>query len=473
MTTPIPSTVLETLKQRLGPGGWLDDPAECERYTRDWYGKIRGSTPLVVRPANVTGVQEVVRLCHEQGVALVPQGGHTGMVGGATPGTDSGSVVLSLERLRSIRAVDPANFTLVAEAGVVLAEIQQTALDHDRYFPLSLGAEGSCTIGGNVSTNAGGMTTLRYGNTRDLLLGVEVVLPDGRLWEGLNLLRKNTAGYDLKHLFIGAEGTLGIVTACALKLFPRPRQRDTAFLAVPSPQAALDLLALARERSGDMVSRLELMARPVLELVLRQLADKRDPLEAVSPWYVLMELETSSTVIQLRPLLEAVLDDAMARGWVTDGVVAESLDQARALWSLREEIPQATAAEGGGVSNDISIPLSAIPSFIERTTPALEAAFPGCRVIPYGHIGDGNLHYNVLPPLDQPRAGFLARAEAVRDVIYEFTLAEGGSIAAEHGIGSAKRARLPQVRGALDLELMRGLKALLDPAGLLNPGKVL
>jgi len=242
---------------------------------------------------------------------------------------------------------------------------------------------------------------------------------------------------------------------------------------VPSPQAALDLLALARERSGDMVSRLELMARPVLELVLRQLADKRDPLEAVSPWYVLMELETSSTVIQLRPLLEAVLDDAMARGWVTDGVVAESLDQARALWSLREEIPQATAAEGGGVSNDISIPLSAIPSFIERTTPALEAAFPGCRVIPYGHIGDGNLHYNVLPPLDQPRAGFLARAEAVRDVIYEFTLAEGGSIAAEHGIGSAKRARLPQVRGALDLELMRGLKALLDPAGLLNPGKVL
>jgi len=472
MTTPIAPATLDALKQRLGPGGWLDDPAECERYTRDWYGKIRGNTPLVLRPGDVVEVQDLVGLCREHGVGLVPQGGHTGMVGGATPGADNRTVVLSLERLRSIRAVDAANFTLTAEAGVVLAEIQQAALDHDRYFPLSLGAEGSCTIGGNLSTNAGGMTTLRYGNTRDLVLGVEVVLPDGRLWKGLNLLRKNTAGYDLKQWFIGAEGTLGIVTACSLKLFPRPRQRESAFLAVASPQAALDLLALARERSGDMVSRLELMARPVLELVIRQLADKRDPLDTPADWYLLMELETSSTAIELRPLLEGILAEAMARDWVGDGVVAESLEQARALWSLREEVPQAIAAEGGGVSNDISIPVSAVPRFISRASPALEAAFPGCRLIPYGHIGDGNLHYNLLPPLDD-RDAFLARAEVVRDRVYEFTLAEGGSIAAEHGIGSAKRERLPRVKDALELELMRGLKALLDPAGLCNPGKVL
>lgn len=473
MTTDIAPATLNALKEQLGPSGWLDDPAECQRYTHDWPGRIRGSTPLVLRPADVASVQAVVRLCHEQGVALVPQGGHTGMVGGATPAADGSQVVISLERLRRIRQVDPANFTLIAEAGVVLAEIQQTALDHQRYFPLSLGAEGSCTIGGNLSTNAGGMTTLRYGNARDLALGLEVVLPDGRLWEGLNLLRKNTAGYDLKHLFIGAEGTLGLITACALKLFPRPRQRDSAFLAVTSPQAALDLLALARERSGDMVSRLELMSRKVLALVVQHLAGKRDPLETPSPWYVLIELETSSNTIQLRPLLEEILNEAMERGWVSDGVVAESLEQAKALWSLREEIPQAIGADGGGVPHDISIPLSAIPDFIARTTPAVEAAFPGCRMIPFGHIGDGNLHYNVMPPPDASREAFFARADEIRDLVYEHTLAVGGSIAAEHGIGSVKRKRLPKVRGALDLELMRGLKALLDPAGLFNPGKVL
>lgn len=470
---PLSFDTLNHLKQQVGPDGWLDDPAECQHHTRDWYGKLQGHTPLVLRPADVPTVQALVRACQAHGVGWVPQGGHTGMVGGATPAADGQQVVISLERLRRIRQVDASNFTLTAEAGVVLAEIQQTALQHGRYFPLSLGAEGSCTIGGNLSTNAGGMTTLRYGNARDLALGLEVVLPDGQLWEGLNLLRKNTAGYDLKHLFIGAEGTLGLITACTLKLFPQPRQQETACLAVPSPQAALDLLALARELSGDMVSRLELMPRLAIELLVQHLENKRDPLDTPSPWYVLMELQTSSTAIPLRPVLEAILSQAMERGWVSDGVLAQSLEQARTLWSLREQIPDASVASGGAISNDISIPVSAIPGFIDAAQVALETAFPGCRIMPFGHVGDGNLHFNVLPPMGGDAEDFFARGQRLREAVYQQALAVGGSIAAEHGIGSIKRAQLPQVRGALDMQLMRGLKQLLDPAGLCNPGKVL
>jgi FAD/FMN-containing dehydrogenase len=392
----------------------------------------------------------------------------------SVPRADGNDIVLTLSRMNRIRQVDPLNNTLTAEAGVVLANIQTAAKDVERLFPLSLGAEGSCLIGGNLSTNAGGVNVLRYGNTRDLVLGLEVVLPDGRVWNGLRGLRKDNTGYDLKHLFVGAEGTLGIITAAVLKLFPRPSASATAWAAVKSPDAALELLALLRRHCGDRINAFELISRNCVELVLRHIPGARDPLSAPHDWYVLTELADSGAQEQLRKELEVALEAAMDAGLVLDATLAESGAQSEALWRIRESIPEAARSEPGMLyRHDIAVAVSAIPAFIHEARSALEQRFPGANVICFGHLGDGNLHYNAFVP-GRSRSDAAARdAHDVTDLVYDIVQRYSGSFSAEHGIGLAKVAELRRYKSEVELDLMRAIKRTLDPRGLMNPGKVL
>lgn len=471
--TRLPEDLLPALHDALGEAGLITDAERMQSYLSDWRNAYRGQAAAVLRPGTTEEVAAAVRLCAQAGVALVPQGGNTGLCGGSIPDASGAQMVLSLTRLKRIREVDVANATITVEAGVILQQLQDAAAEVGRLFPLSLGAEGSCTIGGNLATNAGGTAVLRYGNMRDLTLGLEVVLPDGRIWDGLRGLRKDNTGYDLKQLFIGSEGTLGIITAAVLKLFPALRSLTTAWVALPSPQAAVTLLGQMRGLCGDRLTGFELMSRQSLEFVLRHVAGASDPFAEGHPWYVLIELSDTQPDAALNDLLEQGLGEAFEQALVLDAVVAGSQAQVEALWALREGISEAQNHEGPSLKHDISVPVSRIPDFIARTDRALQQAFPGVRVVAYGHVGDGNLHYNISKPPGSDDAPFKAQAEAIMRVIYDSTLEDDGSISAEHGLGQSKRAAAQHYKAPLELELMRSIKQALDPAGLMNPGKLL
>ena len=464
--------VLRRIEQVVGQAGLVRDPELVHRYLTDWRNAYQGRAALVVRPATTEEVAEVVRICHDAQVALVPQGGNTGLCGGSIPDASGNQVVLSLTRMRRIREIDLANETITVEAGVILQQLQDAASQAGRLFPLSLGAEGSCTVGGNLATNAGGTAVLRYGNMRELTLGLEVVLPDGRVWNGLRGLRKDNTGYDLKHLFIGSEGSLGIITAAVLKLFPATHSTATAWVALPSLQAAVDLIGHVRSLCADRLTGFEMMSRQSLEFVLDHVAGCSDPLETKHPWYALIELRDTVPDAPLTLLLENGLAHAFECGWVIDAVLASSQAQAAALWALREGISEAQNHEGPSLKHDISVPVSRIPEFIERTDKALQQDFPGVRIVSYGHMGDGNLHYNISKPVGDEDASFKAREHAIMQVIYRMTSAFNGSISAEHGLGQAKPHAAAQFKDPLEIELMRAIKRTLDPAGLMNPGKV-
>ncbi|MBI4195701.1 MAG: FAD-binding oxidoreductase [Betaproteobacteria bacterium] len=457
----------------VGPQGIITDPRDMEPYIVDWRGIYRGVAPAVVRPASTAEVAAVVGLCAETATPVVPQGGNTGMCGASVP-HGAGQIVLSLARMNRVLDVDALNNTMAVQAGCVLADVQQAAAAADRLFPLSLGAEGSCQIGGNLSTNAGGVNVLRYGNTRDLVLGLEVVLPDGRVWNGMRSLRKDNTGYDLKQLYIGAEGTLGVITAAVLKLFSRPAATATAWAAVPHPDAALNLLALLRRHCGDRVTAFELISRNCLDLVLRHIPGTRDPLEAIHEWYVLADLADSHSGHALRNELEIALEAALEDALVADAVIAESEAQARALWRMRESIPEAARAEPGMLyRHDVSVAVSRIPAFIREARVALEDLFPGVDVICFGHLGDGNLHYNAFVS-GRYRSDATAReAHDVTDLVYDIVQQYRGSFSAEHGIGLAKVDEIRRYKSPVEIELMRTLKQALDPRNIMNPGKVL
>ena len=465
--------LIEQLQAIVGKAAVITDPQEAAPYATDWRKRYFGKPLAVVKPASTAEVASVVTLCAQTRTAIVPQGGNTSLCGGATPDAKGRQVVLNLSRLNRIRAVDAVNNTLTAEAGCVLANLQQAALDAGRLFPLSLAAEGSCEIGGNLSTNAGGTAVLRYGNARDLVLGLEVVLPDGRIWDGLRGLRKDNTGYDLKQLFVGAEGTLGIITAAVLKLFPRPRARATALVALASPAKALELLSHIQGACGDRLTGFELMSAYCLALVAKHFPATRLPFAAAHAQYVLLELSDTSIGQSLEAALQAALAEASERGVVEDAVVAASAAQAEALWTLRENLPETQVHEGKQVKHDVSVPISRIAEYIAATDAELQRAFPGVRMITFGHLGDGNLHYNVAPPEGGDADALMARAGEVSRVVHDSAMRFGGSISAEHGLGQYKRDEILRYKSPLEMDLMRRIKAALDPQGIMNPGKVL
>src|SRR5262245_1390795 len=429
----------------------ITDPVEQEPYLIEGRGLYRGSTPLVLRPGSVEEVAAILRLADETVTPIVPQGGNTGLVGGQIP--LHGEVVLSLTRLDRIREVDVLSDTMTCEAGVVLAKAQAAAAEADRLFPLSLGAEGSCTIGGNLSTNAGGTGAFAYGVARDLVVGLEVVLADGRILNALNKLKKDNTGYDLKNLFVGAEGTLGVITAAVLKLFPAPKTVETAFVGVPSPQAAVKLLGLIQERTNRAATSFELICRLAMDFVLRHGHGVRDPLDQAHPWYVLLQV-ASATRQDLRTTLEEALETAMERGLVNDAAVADSVEHRRAFWHLREILPEAQKPEGGSIKHDISVPGAPVPDVLHDAGGAGEALIPGTRPVPFGHLGDGNIHYTISQPVGAAAEAFVARWDDMNETVHRVVARYGGSISAEHGIGAMKRKLLPQVKDAVALELI-------------------
>lgn len=457
----------------LGEAWVLDTPADMAPFLTDWRGRFTGSALAVLRPASVDQVAALVRACAQWRVALVPQGGNTGLVLGSVPDASGTAVVLSLARLNAIRSVDAVNRTMTVDAGCVLQQVQEAAAAAGCLFPLSLAAEGSCTIGGNLSTNAGGTAVLRYGNTRELCLGLEVVTPQGAVWSGLRGLRKDNTGYDLRDLFIGAEGTLGIITGAVLKLYPQPKASITALAALPSPAHALQLLNLMQDHCGSSLTGFELMSRFCLELVAQQFPSLPKPFSAPHPQYVLLELSSSESEDHAVGLLERAIGAALDRDVISDAVVATSVAQSAGLWQLREHIPLAQAKAGKNIKHDISLPVSSIADFIAATGPLLEAAFPGCQLVCFGHLGDGNLHYNVAPPAGISNEDFLANQDKVNRVVHDSVVGFGGSISAEHGIGALKRDELAHYKSAVELNMMRAIKTALDPLGIMNPGKIL
>jgi FAD/FMN-containing dehydrogenase len=451
----------------------LTEPFDVAPYCEDWRRLYRGRTAAVLRPDGTGALASAVRLCAGAGVAIVPQGGNTSMVGGATPSEQGTQLVLSLARLNRIRHLDPVDLTLTAEAGVTLQAAQQAAAAAGCLLPLSIGSEGTAQIGGVLSTNAGGNNTVRYGNARDLVLGLEVVLPDGCVWDGLRRLRKDNTGYCLRQLFVGAEGTLGIITAAVLKLYPRPRETGVALCAIPSPEAALDLFGRFQRYDAASVQAFEYMNRLGMDLVLKHIPGAALPLPAASSEYALIELATTRSDANLGGALEAVLAGALESGVVTDAAVASSEAQAQAIWRLREEHTEAQKREGASVKNDISVPVSKVPELIRRAGAACTGLIPGCRVAAFGHLGDGNIHFNVVQPEAMSAEAFLARDHAIMDTVNEVVRDLGGSFSAEHGIGRLKAYMMPEWRGGVELDLMRRIKRALDPAGIMNPGKVL
>lgn len=466
------ASILDGMAGIVGDRNVIVEPDAMVPYLKEWRDLFRGTARAVVRPSSTEEVAALVRLAAETGTALVPQGGNTGLVGGQIPTADGREVILSLQRLDRIRSVDPQSDTMTVEAGVTLQRAQAAAEAAGRLFPLSLASEGSCTIGGNLSTNAGGTAVLAYGNARELCMGLEVVTADGRIWNGLRQLRKDNTGYDLKNLFIGAEGTLGIITAAVLKLFPLPAARATAFLAVPSPEAALELLNAAKAGAGGTLTTFELMSRFCLDMVLKHASGTREPLSEPSPWYVLMEVSSQSAA-GLDEAVEAFLGEALEKGLVTDAALAGSLTQRADFWKLREMLSEVQTYEGGSIKHDISVPLHAVPAFLERACATVEAMVPGCRPVPFGHMGDGNIHFNVSQPVGADKAAFIARWSEMNAAVHDIVSELHGSISAEHGIGRLKRYLLPGVKDPVELALMRTLKATLDPQGILNPGAVL
>ncbi|MCF8178738.1 MAG: FAD-binding oxidoreductase [Sulfuritalea sp.] len=463
------SELITQLRYLLGERNVLAAEQDMAPFCTDWRGRYVGQALCVALPGNTEEVAGVVRACAVAGVAIVPQGGNTGLCGGATP--VGGEVVINLRRMNRIRAIDRANNSITVEAGCTLHAVQEAALEADRLFPLSLAAEGSATLGGNLSTNAGGVQVLRYGNTRELTLGLEVVLADGQIWNGLRALRKDNTGYDLKHLFIGAEGTLGLITAATLKLFSRPRTYATAWVAVPDPAAAVSLLGRLRDQAGDNVTAFEIVGRPALDLVLRHIPNSRDPLAGNPLWQVLIELNGARD--DLAFILEQALDGAIADGLVGDAVLAASEAQTSALWALRENISEAQRIEGISIKHDIAVPVSRIAEFITGADAALREKFPQVRIVCFGHIGDGNLHYNQSRPDAQSNAEFIAQTDAVNRIVHDLVHELGGSISAEHGLGQLKREEVLRYKSTIEMDLMRAVKQAFDPHGLMNPGKLL
>ena len=472
-TTARAPAPLDRIRAVVGDQGIVTDAAELEPYIVDWRGFYRGSTPAVVRPASTAEVAEVVKICAGTRTPIVPQGGNTGMCGGATPSPEGNELILCLGRMNRIREIDPLNNTVTAEAGCILANIQEAAVAADRLFPLSLGAEGSCQIGGNLATNAGGVNVLRYGNARELTLGLEVVLPDGRVLEGLRGLRKDNTGYDLKDIFVGSEGTLGVITAAVLKMFPRPRTVVTALAAVPDPAAAVALLGLLRSECGESISAFELMSRLCVEIVFRHIPGTRDPFSAAHQWYVLAELADANEQGALHAAFERAMARAVERELVIDAVIAGAESQRQSLWRIRESIPEASRSEGMLYRHDISVSVSRIPDFIGTAAGALEQKFPGVRIICFGHLGDGNLHYNAFVAGRSRDDPAHVAATDVNRVVHDVVHTFGGSFSAEHGIGQSKKGELANYKSPVEIELMRMLKRTLDPQGIMNPGKVL
>jgi FAD/FMN-containing dehydrogenase len=469
LAPPLSLELMAKFRNIVGDKYALTDAADIAPYVTEERDLFHGRSPLVLRPGSTAEVSAICRLASEHKIALVPQGGNTGLVGGQTP--HNGEVVISMRRMNKIREVDTASNTMTCEAGVVLQVAQQRASEVDRLFPLSLGAEGSCTIGGNLSTNAGGTTALAYGVAREMALGLEVVLADGRIVNLLSKLKKDNTGYDLRNLFIGAEGTLGIITGATLKLFPKPRAIETAFVGLTSPAQALKLLAIAQNEAAGTLTSFELLSEIAVDFSIRHGIDIRDPLENKHAWYVLMEL--SSPRDDARATLEAILAKGFEEGIVDDAVMAANLSQRQAFWKLRDEMSAAQKPEGGSIKHDISVPVVAVPDFIAEADAAVTKLIPGARPVPFGHLGDGNIHYNVSQPIGAEAADFLSRWHEVNAVVFEIVRRMGGSISAEHGIGVLKRDELPDVKDKVAIELMRGIKAMLDPLGIMNPGKVL
>ena len=464
--------LLEALRAAIGPAQVLTD-GDLSAWELDWRKRFRGKALAVVRPGSTAEVATVVQLCRAHGTALVPQGGNTGLVGASTPDQSGRQVLLSTARLNRVRAIDPANLTMTVEAGCVLQAVQEAAAAHGLLFPLSLAAEGSCTIGGNLATNAGGTQVLRFGSARDLCLGLEVVTPQGEVWDGLSGLRKDNTGYDLRHLYIGSEGTLGVITAATLKVYPQPAAVTTAWATLDSVEAAIALLQRAQARLGAGLTGFELMGDFALSLVRQHFPALPQPLPP-APWTVLLEQSDTEGEVHARGLFEGLLESAIDDGLIADAAIAESIEQSRAMWHVRESIPLAQSEEGLNVKHDISVPVSRIAEFVRSTDATLRDAFPGIRLVDFGHLGDGNLHYNVQSPPGDSAQGFLARHEKeINALVYAAVMAHGGSISAEHGIGSLKREALVAHKSPVALALMRQIKQALDPEGLFNPGRML
>jgi FAD/FMN-containing dehydrogenase len=464
---------LDKCRALIGANYVLTEPADTAAYLTDWRKRFTGKALAVVKPGSTDEVAAIVRLCNEFRVPIVPQGGNTGLVLGSVPDESGKAIVLSLTRMNRIRAVDTINNTMTLEAGCILETAQNAAADAGRLFPLSLAAEGSCTIGGNLSTNAGGTGVLRYGNTRELCLGLEVVTAQGQVWSGLSGLRKDNTGYDLRDLFIGAEGTLGIITAAVLKLFPQPVAQLTALAAMQTPDDALKLLSLAQAKCGATLTGFELMSDFCLQLVAKHFPQMRIPFQQNYPQFVLLELSDSESEDHANTMLESVITDALEQSIIQDAVVASSIAQSKALWNLREHIPLAQAEEGKNIKHDISVTISRIGDFIRATDVQLHTSFPGCRLVTFGHLGDGNLHYNVSPPENGSHDEFIAQQDAVNRVVHDSVHHFGGSISAEHGLGALKRDEIRRYKSDVEIGLMQVVKHALDPQGLMNPGKVI
>jgi FAD/FMN-containing dehydrogenase len=467
------ASAVSALTGLLGPESVLNAPDDVAPFLSDHRGLYTGRALAVVLPRSTEEVSRVLAYCDANRVGVVPHGGNTSYCGGATPDASGRQIVLALGRLNRIRELDALDYSLIAEAGCVLADVQRAAEEAERFFPLSLGAEGSCQIGGNLATNAGGTNVLRFGMMRDLVLGLEVVLADGRVLPALSTLRKDNTGYDVKSLFLGAEGTLGVITAASLKLLPKPRSFATAFAAVPDVRAAVQLLAALREGSGDLVSSFELVPRLALELVLRHIPDAADPLDEPRPWYVLCELSSSQADAGLDTRIERELSAALDAGLVADAAIAQNERERAAFWRLRESIPEAQRRDGASLKHDVSVPVAALPAFVDEAAAWIAAHVPDARLVAYGHVGDGNLHFNLNQAPGTDRAAFLAREPDVRRAVHDLVHGYRGSFSAEHGIGRLKVAELERYASPVELEVMRALKRLFDPNGILNPGKVL
>lgn len=470
---PVTADVVERLKAVVGPPGVIEDAADIAPYCRSWRDDWQGDVPVVLRPKSTAEVAALVKICAETGTRIVPQGGNTGLTGASQPHAGRTEVIISTARMKEVRNIDLANETMTVEAGVVLQEIQNIAASNNRLFPLSLGAEGSCQIGGNISTNAGGTQVIRYGNTRNLVLGLEVVLPDGRIWDGLRGLRKDNTGYDLKQLYIGGEGTLGIITAAVLRMFPKPSATATAWLAVSSPSAAVELLSLMKERLGDQISAFELLQRSIIEFLIAGVPGHSEPLAEPHDWYVLVEVSGQGAPGSLDDPFAEALSEAMARLLVIDAVIATSGAQSKRFWKMREDLAEAQKVAGIGIKHDVSVPVSRVAEFIERGDRALAAAYPGIRHCAFGHVGDGNLHYNPMAPLTWEGKRFAGERERINRIVHDLVVELGGSISAEHGIGRLRLDENEHYKSPVELDLMRTIKRALDPANIMNPGKTI
>ncbi|WFU09694.1 FAD-binding oxidoreductase [Rhizobium sp. CB3090] len=474
MSSSAPSSaLLDRFAAIVGEKHVLREAADMAPHLIENRGLYHGASPLLLKPGSVEEVSAIMKLASETGTPIVPQTGNTGLVGGQTPREGGSDIILSLERMNRIRDIDPVGNTMIVDGGCILADVQKAAEEHGRMFPLSLGSEGSCRIAGNLSTNAGGTAVLAYGNMRQLCLGLEVVLPTGEIWNGLRRLKKDNTGYDLRDLFIGAEGTLGIITGAVLKLFPQPLGHQVAFAGIQSVEDALTLFKNASSLCGPALTGFELMPRIGVEFTVRNIPGVRDPLETVHPWYVLIDISTSDSAETAERMTTTLLEQGYEAGLVQDATIASSEAQQKALWHMRESMSDAQKPEGGSIKHDVSVPVAQIPKFMHETAIAVMAAMPGARICAFGHMGDGNIHYNISQPVGADKAEFIGRWREMNKIVHGLVLEHGGSISAEHGIGQLKRDELGSIRPEIEIDLMRRIKMAFDPAGVMNPGKVL